>query len=125
MYPILFAIIGIALMATGIFFAIGGVGGNQTGGTSLKDLKVEGPAWLLLVALGLGTIVFSAVWKWDSSDSSGPVTPTTTTIEQFYDPYEDYDFYDDYDLEDPWVWCELFYWDDPEYCDALYMGLIE
>jgi hypothetical protein len=76
-------IVGVVLVAAGLYFAMGGVGQAPSGG-GYKSIKLEGPAWLLLVALGVTVVIFGAAWDWEGEETAeGPVTttaaPTTTT----------------------------------------------
>lgn len=98
-------ILGFLLVLAGLWFAIGGLGSAVAGGTALKGISINGPAWLLLVALGVGTILFGA-WL-EQTEASTP--PTTIP--------EPYTFGDDIELDDLWDSCAEGDWTD---CDELY-----
>ena len=81
---VLLIIIGIVLAVVGVFFAIGGLGEGSAGG-GFKGLKLEGPPWLILVAIGVGVMIFGAAWDFDDdgpTTTAAPeaaVTTSTTT----------------------------------------------
>jgi hypothetical protein len=77
--PVVLLILGLSLVAVGLAFALGGVASDAAGGSALKGIKVEGPSWLILVAIGVGVIIFSAVWEFSEDGDSPPPTTTTTT----------------------------------------------
>jgi hypothetical protein len=109
--PITIVILGFGLVVVGVFFAIGGLGHAQAGGSALKGISVEGPSWLILVALGVGTILFGA-WRADvlpSTDSFGIVGDSVT--------YEAFTYGDDIHLDELWDDCEA---GNGEACDLLY-----
>ncbi len=64
-------LVGIVLVASGLYFAVGGFGQGKSGG-GFRGVKIEGPAWLLLVAIGVGLVIFGAVWQW--GDDNAPQT---------------------------------------------------
>jgi hypothetical protein len=65
MMPFTLMILGFGLVAAGIWFAVGGLGAAQAGGSALKGISIEGPSWLILVALGVATILFGA-WQFET-----------------------------------------------------------
>lgn len=70
--------IGVVLIGVGLAFAVAGVGldraqGGARGGT------LEAPAWLFLVVIGVGLVVFAATRDWNGDVSVTPTSSTTTT----------------------------------------------
>lgn len=75
---------GLLLIVVGLYFAIGGFGMSRSSG-GLREVQVEGPAWLIVVAFGLGLLVFSAIWDWEQTTFTGAgatraENTTTTTV---------------------------------------------
>lgn len=60
---IVIILLGIALVCAGLYFAVGGFGQGKSGG-GFRDIKMEGPPWLILVAIGVGLVVFGTVGEW-------------------------------------------------------------
>lgn len=63
-------VLGIALVVVGLYFAVGGHG-HSPGAGGWHGLKVEGPAWLILVAIGVGLVVLGSVRDWDGGGGGG------------------------------------------------------
>jgi len=53
--------LGIFLIAAGIFFAVKGFGTAAAGGTATKGFSITGPSWLILVAIGVGVIIYGTI----------------------------------------------------------------
>ena len=66
--------VGVALVVVGVLFAVIGKGADAGSG-GWHNVGVKGPAWLVLVAMGVGLIVFGATRDW----SSQGVFATTTS----------------------------------------------
>lgn len=97
-------ILGFGLVAAGLYFAVGGFGHSSASGSALKGISVEGPSWLILVAIGAGVIMFGA-WQSDQRDARRAVPDT---IED--DPF-------DPALDALWDECDE---GDGEACDELF-----
>lgn len=69
---------GLGLILTGVYFAVGGFGSAAAGG-GVRSVRIEGPAWLLLVGLGLLTMFAAAYAEPVLEDEDGAATTTTTT----------------------------------------------
>ncbi len=81
MLQILVVVLGLVLVVAGLFFAVGGFGQDPSGG-GFRAIKIEGPAWLLLVAIGAGLVIFGAVFDWgvdEPADSPALIAPTIPT----------------------------------------------
>lgn len=107
--PIVFVIVGTLLVMAGLYFAIKGIAADKAGADGLKSFSVSGPSWLILIALGLGTIVGGTyLWKEDGATNT-PEPPSTTAIP--------FDYGDDPDLDMLYEACEV---GDMQSCDDLY-----
>jgi hypothetical protein len=106
--------LGIALAAVGVLFAMRGLGTAQAGGSATKQLKIEGPAWLILTAMGAGLVVFGAIRNFDP-----PAAPEND--QDIFDDYDDfqgpYDYGDDAYLDSLYDSC---YYEDWFSCNELY-----
>ncbi len=58
--------LGLLLVAVGLYFAVRGFGPG-TSSSGWHGLRIEGPPWLILVAIGVTLIVFSAVHEWPTT----------------------------------------------------------
>lgn len=114
-------ILGFMLVAAGLYFAVGGLGSAAAGGTALKGISIQGPSWLLLVAFGVGTILFGA-WLEHESEQSQDKDKTQDTVPVATVPLDEwpdiYTFGDDPDLDLLWLACEQGDW---LACDDLYL----
>lgn len=116
--PAALMVLGFGLVAIGVFFAVGGLGGAAARGNAMKGISMEGPSWLILVGLGVGTILFGA---WQFEDKAGDVgapkdEETVVTVPEGQD--EPFTFGDDDYLDDLWLKCERGQW---VKCDDLYL----
>jgi hypothetical protein len=113
-------ILGFLLVLAGLYFAIGGLGSAAAGGTALKGISIQGPSWLLLVALGVGTILFGA-WL-EHETQAAPKDKTETTVSEPSISEEElpdiYTLGDDADLDVLWKECDQGQWLS---CDDLYL----
>jgi hypothetical protein len=107
-------ILGFLLVLAGLYFALGNKAVEGASGSALKGISVQGPAWLLLVALGVGAILFGA-WLEHEARTEPTVTTTTTTTTV----PEPFDYGDDPDLDDLYESCFDGDWTD---CDELYLS---
>ena len=110
-------ILGFGLVAVGVFFAVGGLGSASAHGTAIKGVSIQGPSWLILVVLGVGTIVFGA-WQFEQKpgDVGAPKEEATViTVAEGRD--EPYTYGDSIRLDDLWDSCAEGDWTD---CDELY-----
>lgn len=114
-------IIGCLMIIAGLVFALKKVAGDRAGGSALKGISVQGPAWLLLVAMGGGLVV---VDKWFDAESAKKDVPTEVTAPPTYtlqDDHEElpfpFDFGDDEYLDGLWTDCSRGIW---KQCDELY-----
>jgi hypothetical protein len=76
---LLILVVGMALVAVGLLFAVVGVG-RETGSGGWREVGIKGPAWLVLVGMGLAVVVFAGVWNWDETPADGAAGITTTTV---------------------------------------------
>lgn len=117
--PIALVVLGFSLVAVGVFFAVGGLGGADASGSAMKGISVSGPSWLILVALGVGTIVFGA-WQFEerATTTEGPPKDedAVVTVAENAPPIDTYG--DDPVLDELWDYCSIGDW---EACDALYL----
>lgn len=79
-------VLGFGLVGAGLYFAIGGVGHSSASGSALKGISVEGPSWLILVAIGAGVILFGA-WQADQRDARRTIPDTVD--DDVFDPVLD------------------------------------
>lgn len=114
-------ILGFLLVVAGLYFAVGGLGGAAAGGTALKGISIQGPSWLLLVAFGVGAILFGA-WLEHEQEASGAKDKTEDTVPlptvPAVDQPEIYTYGDDPDLDLLWLACQSEDW---LACDDLYL----
>lgn len=74
---LLIIVVGIVLIAVGLLFAVVGLGGEPgTGGW--RRVGIQGPAWLILVAIGVMLLLFAAGRDWSDAEG-GRAEQTTTT----------------------------------------------
>ncbi|MCX2980644.1 DUF1566 domain-containing protein [Halieaceae bacterium IMCC14734] len=59
---IVIIVLGVVLVLAGLYFAVGGFGQGSSGG-GFRDMKMEGPPWLILVAIGVGLVVYGSTWE--------------------------------------------------------------
>lgn len=111
-------ILGFLLVIAGLYFALGNKAVEGASGSALKGISVQGPAWLLLVALGVGAILFGAWLEHESRDAAPPATTTTPTTTTTTIPFEPFDYGDDDELDDLYDSCLDGDWTD---CDELYL----
>lgn len=71
--------LGVVLVLAGLYFAIGGFGQSRGGG-GYKSIRLEGPAWLFVVLIGAGLVIFGAVWDWSDGESDDVGPPVSVTI---------------------------------------------
>jgi hypothetical protein len=113
-------ILGFVLVAAGLYFAVGNKAIEGATGSALKGISVQGPAWLLLVAFGVGTILFGA-WLEHESTSTTQKDKTENTVPEptvpFFEQPDVYTFGDDNELDRLWRACERGDWLS---CDDLY-----
>lgn len=116
--PIALIVLGFGLVGAGIFFAVGGLGNASAVGSATKNITLQGPSWLILVALGVGTIVFGA-WQFEEKGTTAAPPKeeeTVVTVPEGQD--EPYSYGDDPDLDNLWDSCFEGDWSD---CDELYL----
>jgi hypothetical protein len=108
--PIVLIILGLGLVIVGVVFAVGGLSAGASGasGTALKGVSVQGPSWLILVALGVATIMYGT-WTFEPHD--GTKTEPTATVAEPIDIEDDFadgpfDYGDDAALDRLWDQCE-------------------
>lgn len=130
--PIALLILGFLLVLAGLAFAFNAPGAVKAGGSALKSVSLEGPAWLILVGIGAGVIAFAG-WL-DHEIRSGTVDKTTETLptapptvpttvagdDGTDDPWGDdpFTYGDDNDLDKLWRECDRGIWTS---CDDLYL----
>jgi hypothetical protein len=124
---IVLIVLGILLVGVGIGFAWINKATDKAGGSGLKSISVEGPAWLVLVVVGLVSIGFGTVRIEDRGQDKNLDTKTavaastTTTITgddlKAADFPNGFTFGDNNDLDKLWRECERGAWAS---CDDLY-----
>jgi hypothetical protein len=109
--------LGCALAAAGVFFAFGGKAISQAGGGAFKSISLQGPAWLVLVAMGSGLVGYGQWLESQGTEKTEPPpsAPTTVPFEDFGEPWT---FGDDEYLDALWIECEYGNWLS---CDDLYL----
>ena len=118
-------IIGCAMIAAGLIFAVRQIASDTAGGTALKGIALSGPAWLVLIGMGVGLIVFD---RWLDHDTSKTVedkqtastTPPTEPDEQTEQNLfpNGFTYGDNNDLDKLWRECDRSIWAS---CDQLYI----
>ena len=98
--PVVLIVLGFGLVGVGLVFAFGGVASDRAGGEAMRGIRLEGPAWLILVGLGVGVILFG-VWRFDTNGGDEP-------------PVDDGDAF----LDDLWDSCAVGDW---PACNELYL----
>jgi hypothetical protein len=121
--PITFIALGFILVFAGIFMAVGGIANVKAGGSAVKSISIEGPSWLILVAIGAGVIVFGGyTYREDKSEAPAP---TTTLADEPYDYGDDIvldALYEDCDLGSM-VACDRLYQQSPGSSAYEYFGI--
>jgi hypothetical protein len=112
--PIVFILVGSALVAAGLFFAVKGIASDKAGADGLKSFSVTGPSWLILIALGVATIVGGS-YLWKSHPTPAPAPPEVTD-ETIVEPFS---YGDDLTLDLLYDQCEA---GDMRSCDSLYLA---
>lgn len=105
--PVVFVVVGSILTLAGLFFAFKGIAADKAGADGLKSFSVQGPSWLILVAIGVATIV-GGTYLWKDEGQGEPVTTTTAVP---------FDYGDDPLLDSLYESCEV---GDMQACDDLY-----
>lgn len=124
---IVLIVLGVLLVGVGIGFAWINKATDKAGGSGLKSISVEGPAWLVLVVVGLASIGFGTVriegrGQTKDIDDKTAVASTTTlgpiaTEPKASDFPNGFTFGDNNDLDKLWRECERGVWAS---CDDLY-----
>jgi hypothetical protein len=104
--PLTMVVLGFGLVAVGVYFAVGGHGAANASGTALRGVSIQGPSWLILVALGVAVIMGGGYLYRDAQQQLEP----TLVVEPWT-------YGDDADLDDLWDSCAEGDWSD---CDELY-----
>jgi hypothetical protein len=114
-------VLGFMLVVAGLYFAVGGLGAAHAGGTALKGISIQGPSWLLLVAFGVGTILFGA-WLEHEGETAAVKDKTEDTVPEPTVPVDEqpevFTYGDDNQLDRMWRACERGDW---VACDDLYL----
>ena len=114
--PLTMIVLGFGLVLAGIWFAVGGLGGAAAQGSAMKGISVQGPSWLILIALGVAVIMGGGyLYKEDAKAEPPPTTTTTTTTTILLEPF---DYGDDLELDDLYDSCFDGDWTD---CDELFL----
>ncbi len=119
-------VLGAGLVIVGLLFAFGGPGAVKAGGSALKSVSLEGPAWLMLVGIGVGVVLFAGYIDHlertgatlDKTAETLPDAPPTTPVvdEPSGDPFT---YGDDEELDAMWDDCDKGVW---AACDDLYLS---
>jgi hypothetical protein len=116
-------VIGCVLVAVGCFFAWVNKATDSAGGSGLKSIAIEGPAWLVLIVVGCAS-AFTGVWfSEEAAQRKQPPTsiasePTSPTEAELDDEFPNgFTFGDDQALDKLWRECDRGIWAS---CDALY-----
>jgi hypothetical protein len=80
---VVFIILGGALVAAGLYFAVKNIASANAGAEAAKSFSVTGPSWLILVAIGAGVIVYGGVLYKPSLQPTISPTPPTEVSEPF------------------------------------------
>lgn len=101
--PVFLLVLGFGLVAAGLILAFGGLASDRAGGDA-RGIRLEGPAWLILVALGVGVIVFGVLQFGDGDERQTDPDPDTGFDDTvtFDEPFT---FGDDLFLDDLWGFC--------------------
>lgn len=133
--PLTLILLGFGLVIAGVFFAIGGLTAGKEGasGTALKGVSVQGPSWLIMVAIGVGVILFGA-WQFEEKDEA-KVEPVVTVAQPSVDLEDDFaegpfDYGDDAALDRLWdqcgrgimVKCDDLFFESPEFSEYEWWG---
>lgn len=118
---LILVIVGVLLVGVGVAFAWANKAADKAGGSGLKSISVEGPAWLVLIVVGLASVSFGVV-RWedrnppkDRDDAQTPVTePPVDDLDLFPTGFT---FGDNNELDRLWRACERSDW---SACDELY-----
>jgi hypothetical protein len=110
--PLTLILLGFGLVIAGVFFAVGGLTAGKEGasGTALKGVSVQGPSWLIMVAIGVGVILFGA-WQFEEKQSDVKAQPVATVTQPDEDLEDDFatgpfDYGDDAALDRLYDQCE-------------------
>lgn len=57
-------ILGVALVVVGLYFAVGGFAPERSAG-GYRNFRIEVPAWLFLVVVGIGVVAFGVYEPWE------------------------------------------------------------
>lgn len=115
-------VIGAILVAVGVLFAVSNKATDKAGGSGLRSISVEGPAWLVLIVIGLLSVGWG-VMRWEDRTSPAKPeepspTPPTVTLPEDFDVFEDgFTFGDNAFLDELWLDCEFGIF---EACEDLY-----
>lgn len=115
-------IIGSAMIAAGLFFAVRHIALDSAGGSALKGIALSGPAWLVLIGMGVGMITFDR-WIEQSEtktveDREVVVPPTEPPLVEEADLFPGgWTYGDNAALDELWEGCERGVWLS---CDDLY-----
>lgn len=71
------ALMGIGLIVVGLAFAVKGHAQQGEGTAGSSWVVIKGPPWLILVAIGAGLVVFSAVWDFGGDETTATDGPTS------------------------------------------------
>lgn len=115
-------VVSVMCIATGILFGLKNIGVDAAGGSALKGISVSGPAWLVLICVGLGGLLFER-WVGESNPSKSRTTVTQPTDPPFFFDEEEefpggFTFGDNQALDQLWLNCEQGDWAS---CDELYL----
>lgn len=114
--------LGVACVAAGFIMVVANKANDRAGGSGLGKFSIEGPTWLVLVALGIAATGWGAM-RWEDRHpietkdrlEVASTTPLSVPIDEVFPT--GFTFGDNNELDRLWRSCERSVWAD---CDLLY-----
>lgn len=131
---IVLVVLGITCVMAGFIMVIANKANDRAGGSGLGKFSIEGPTWLVLVAIGIAASGWGVV-RWEDRNPPKPQPAAITAPEQFTlqddnDLPDIFDYGDDAYLDGLWddctrgIWkqCDELYFDSPEGSEYEWFG---